>query len=84
MTLHVLQRANWYGEPKELGDLFRLTKSGCTARASVWSHQLGWELRLLVGRQFETVRSQVCRSQDEVIGTAEQWEADMIAQGWQR
>jgi hypothetical protein len=82
--MHVLQRPDWYGEPKELGDLFRLSRNGRSARAALWSHQLGWEIRVLVGRQLETVRSQVCRSQDEVLGTAEQWEATMIAQGWRR
>jgi hypothetical protein len=29
MSLEVLQRGNWYGEPKTLGDTFRLHKDGC-------------------------------------------------------
>ena len=82
MPLHVLERPAWYGEPKELGDLFRLTKKRRTARAAIWSHQFGWELRLVVGTQLETVRSQVCRSQHEVLATGDEWQAEMIKQGW--
>lgn len=82
MPSDVLQWPDWYGEPKELGDLFRLTKNRPEARASVWTHQLGWEVRLLGGRQLEAVRSQVCRSQDEILATDEDWRASMTAQGW--
>ena len=67
MPLEVLQRATWYGEPRELGDLFRLTKNRREARAMLMSHQFGWEVRLRVGRQAEDVRTQVCRTQDEVL-----------------
>jgi hypothetical protein len=80
--MDVLQRLSWYGEPKELGDLFRLTKNRRQARAVLMTHQLGWEVRLLVGRQAETVRTQVCRSQEEVLSTGEKWRAAIIAEGW--
>src|SRR5687768_9507071 len=83
MTLHVLQRPDWYGEPKELGDLIRVTKNRRTARAALFSHQLGWELRLLIGTQQETVQSHVCRTQDDVLTTSEQWKAEMLAKGWE-
>jgi len=47
----------------------------------LWSHQLGWELRLVVdGDDFR--RSQVCRSQDEVLDVTEQWQAAMVGRGW--
>ena len=65
-----------------MGDLFRLTKNPLEAGAALFSHQFGWEVRLLVGRQFEVVQSQVCRTQDEVLTTGEEWKAAMLEQGW--
>jgi hypothetical protein len=45
------------------------------------SHQFGWEVILDVNGELQ--RSQVCRSQDEVLTTSEQWKAAMIENGWQ-
>ena len=67
VPIDVLQRVTWNGTPKELGDLFRLTKNRREARAVLRTHQLGWEVWLLVGQQAGPVRSQVCRTQDEVV-----------------
>ena len=36
----------------------------------------------MVGSQAEVVLSQVCRSQDEVFTTGEQWKAAMIEKSW--
>ena len=47
MPLQVLQRPNWHGTPIELGDLFRLQKNRREARAALFTHQLGWEVRAL-------------------------------------
>lgn len=41
MPLEVLQRDTWYGEPKELGELFRVTKNHREARAALFTHQFG-------------------------------------------
>lgn len=79
----VLQRYDWHGFPIELGDLFVLTKNKRTAGCLLLSHQFGWEVRLLVGSQLEIVQSQVCRTQDEVLTTGEQWKAAMSEKGWQ-
>jgi hypothetical protein len=38
--------------------------------------------RLVVGSQLEIAQTQVCRTQDEVLTTGEQWKAGMIAKGW--
>ena len=43
------------------------------------SHEFGWELRLMVG---ELMRSQVCRSSEEILTTQEAWKAAMIGKGW--
>ena len=81
--MDVLQRPNWYGSPIELGELFILTKNRRTATCKLRSHQFGWELRLFIGLQDDVVQTQVCRSQDEVLTTGEQWKAAMIEKGWQ-
>jgi hypothetical protein len=82
MLLQVLQRPDWHGTPIELGDLFRLQKNRREARAALFTHQLGWEVRLFVGSQLEVVQTQVCRDQEEVLRTGEQWKAAMIEKGW--
>lgn len=82
MPLQVLQRPNWHGTSIELGDLFRLQKNRREARAALFTHQLGWEVRLLVGSQLEVVQTQVCRDQEEVLATGEQWKLGMIEKGW--
>ena len=81
MPLEVLQRFTWNGTPREIGDLFRLQKNRRDARAVIFSHQFGWEVRLLVGSQEELVSSQVCRTQEEVLNAGEQWKAAMIEKG---
>ena len=53
VMIEVLQRFTWNGEPKELDDFFHLTKNRRLARAVIFTHQFGWELRLLVGSQKE-------------------------------
>ena len=80
MPPEVLQRFTWNGTPRELGDLFVLSKGKRTARCQLVSHQLGWECRLLVGQ--ELVQSQVCRDQHGVLTTGEQLKAAMIEKGW--
>jgi hypothetical protein len=59
MSSHVLQRADWDGHPVECGDAWVLRKADKTARCSLVTHPLGWELRLIT---TDLLRSQVCRS----------------------
>lgn len=79
------QREFWDGTPAPLGAGWRLHKSICgRARQAVfelWSHQLGWELRL-VADGGDCRRSQVCRSQDELLDVTERWKAAMVGRGW--
>ena len=58
-----------HGTPIEVGDLFRLQKNRREAPAALFTHQLGWEVRLLVGSQLEVVQTQVWRDQEEVLAT---------------
>jgi hypothetical protein len=51
-----------------------------TAECALWTNPLGWELRLVSGK--ELLQSAVCRSQDEVFDTTEKWKAAMMEKGW--
>ena len=82
MPLQVLQRPHWHGTPVELGDLFRLQKNRREARAALFTHRLGWEVQLLIGSQLEVVQAQICREQEEVLRTGEEWKAAMVEKGW--
>ena len=62
------QREYWDGHPLELGVAWMLRKGEKVARCSLVSHPLGWELRLIT---TDLLRSQVCRSSDEVLDTQE-------------
>ena len=75
------QRPLWNGEPVYLGDVFRLTKGRKkSARAAVSSHQLGWELKLLIDDDVR--QTQVCRSREEIEATADRWKAALYEKGW--
>ncbi len=79
--MDVLQRPNCYGTPVNLGELFILKTSGREATCHLRSHLFGWELQLINGADG-IVQTPVCRSQDEVLSTGEQWKAAMIEKGW--
>jgi hypothetical protein len=53
------------GTPRELGACWVLRKGKRQARCEMWSHVFGWELRLIASG--ELLRSQVCRTQEEVF-----------------
>ena len=78
--MNVLRRREWRGQAVELGDLFRLTKETREAACAVQTHPLGWEVRLIIGRDL--VSSRVCRTEDDVRSTGEKWKAAMAAKGW--
>jgi hypothetical protein len=81
----VTQRADWQGDPQELGDLFRVHKVRCghpmEAVCHVTTHVLGWELRLDIGGSLH--RSQVCRTHDELVALCGQWKTAMLDKGWE-
>ena len=84
MPVQVFRRDARYGEAKEVGHLFRVQKTrsdrAFNGVCRLMSHQLGWELRLEIDGDLQ--RSAVCRSQDEILDTIEQWKAAMIEKGW--
>ena len=62
------QREFWDGDPIELGNAWIMRNGQKVARCTLVTHPLGWELRLMM---IDLLRSQVCRSSDEVLDTAE-------------
>jgi hypothetical protein len=61
-----MERPLWNGEPVYLGDLFGLTKGRKkSARAALSSHELGWQLRLVINDDVR--QGEVCQSEEEVI-----------------
>jgi hypothetical protein len=44
------------------------------------SHQFGWELRLEA--DGELITSQVCRNNEQVLTTHEQWKKAMLDKDW--
>jgi hypothetical protein len=64
---------------------FRLTKQKGTdslsAVCEVWSHEFGWELRLVIdGHGLQM--SSVVRSAEEMVATSDAWRAAMTEKGW--
>jgi hypothetical protein len=80
-----LQGERWDGRPTYLGDLFRVSKARgekpLTAVCTLWTHQIGWEVRLEVNGDLQ--RSEVFRSRDDVLTAGEIWKAAMSEKGWQ-
>jgi len=81
--MDVPHRPDWHGSPVHLGELFMVRKNQVEARCVLRSHQFGWELCLQVGLNRDFLQTKVCRTQDEVLTTGEQWRAAMIDKGWQ-
>ena len=84
MPARVASGSGWDGQAVAVGDAFRVHKVRCgrqlEAACRLVTHPLGWELRLEIAGSLQ--RSQVCRSQDEVLDISEQWKAAMIERGW--
>jgi hypothetical protein len=69
------------GEPLQLSNVWTMKKDRRAIQCVLYSHQFGWELRMSLAQTL--VRSQVCRSEEEVFTTQEQWKATMQTKGWQ-
>lgn len=70
-----------FTKPERLSPAWTLTKDDRTAACEVWSHALGFELRLEISGD-DLPRTQVCRSQEELITFQETWRRALEAQGW--
>jgi hypothetical protein len=70
------QRAIWNGPPERLPDVWRLEKQKAgrmlTAVCALYTHLLGWDLRLSIDDRG-LVMSSVVGSADEMVATSEKW-----------
>lgn len=82
MALEVLQRLTWSGTPLDQGDVFRLVKGDRRLVCRLFTHQFGWELRCEVNNG-DMVRTQVCRTEQEVFDTFALWKTNLQGRGWQ-
>jgi hypothetical protein len=69
----------WNGNPAHLEDVWTLRKRNHVVRCMLFTHQLGWELRLEVGKLLMT---QVCKSAREIEDLSAGWRDAMIEKGW--
>lgn len=76
---NTLQRDQWDGHPVDLGDAWTLRKGELLGSLHPVQPPIWLELRLMVG---ELVRSQVCRTQDEILATQDSWKVAMLGRGW--
>jgi hypothetical protein len=77
----VSQREHWNGRPEQIRELFTLTRvTGVRAVCSLWTHPLGWEIRVLVNDTF--IRSQVVLDPADLQRIANEWRDAMIREGW--
>ncbi len=67
--------------PKRIDGMWTLTKDRRTAVCDVWSHVLGYELRLVISGD-DLPRTQVCRSTEEIVTVQDTWRQALEAQGW--
>lgn len=79
LRMDVQLREHWIGGPVFLGNAWTMAKSWRTATCALFSHQFGWERRLTIR---ELVRSQVCRSSDEVLRVQEEWRRTLETRGY--
>lgn len=70
------------GEPKQLEDLWTLTKDSREASCVLVGHPIGMEVRVSVDGDLK--RSQAFRSGDgaEALGLADEWRRQLQEKGW--
>jgi len=75
-----LMRYNPVHGVQNMGNVWTLTKGEKRLVCTLHTHRMGWELRVWYGP--ELVRSQVCKTHDEVLSTPERWKATALTDGW--
>jgi hypothetical protein len=48
----------------------------------VFTHEHGWEVRLVYLPQLKPEQTQVCATEEEVFDCGDKWKAAMIEKGW--
>lgn len=74
------QRDSWDHTPRELQTVWTLTKKDRAASLVLYTHQLGWELRIESG---DLLMTQVCKSDRDIEDVSAAWREAMIEKGWE-
>lgn len=80
MKTLIPQREHFNGA-ELLSPAWTLRKGTKTAACTVWSHQFGFELRLVVAGDA-LPRTQVCTTHEDLVALQEQWRKALEAKGW--
>jgi hypothetical protein len=85
MPTKMSRREFWNDDPERLPDGFTVTKPNgdhvLTAVCEVWTHEMGWELRLQVDGKG-LLMSSVTRASAEMLTSVEEWHRAMLEKGW--
>jgi hypothetical protein len=79
LPMQWLQR-QWDGTPRELATWFEMRKHRKRARCAIWTHLLGWELRLTAAN--ELIQTQVFRDQTALLDAVDEWKTRIREKGW--
>jgi hypothetical protein len=79
----MIPRRDFFDGPVRLQQVWTLTKDRRAAVCEVWSHELGYELRLLISGD-DLPRTQVYRTVEEFATYQESWRQALEAQGWRK
>ena len=71
---------NAIGGQRKLGDVFVLSKGKRQATCELWSHPIGWELRMKAAGRL--LAAKVCRTREDVFDVYDEWKATMMSSGW--
>jgi hypothetical protein len=82
-AMDVLQRADWHGSPVHLGELFMVRKNASRRDASFAAINLAGSCASGWDSIVTSCKRKVCRTQDDVLTTGEEWKTAMIEKGWQ-
>jgi hypothetical protein len=71
-----------YIRPALLTAAWVLHKGSRAARCTIWSHPLGFELRLVCDDSLPRIR--ICQTPETMVQLQARWRAAMEAQGWRK
>lgn len=78
----VLRRDVWNGTPQLQATWWTLRRDRGELRCQMYSHELGWELRLESDSVELFPRTKVCRTENEVLDAQEAWRQLLETKGW--
>jgi hypothetical protein len=67
-------------DPQQLSSAWTLSKGQRSAVCTIWSHEFGFEVRLVVSGD-PLPRTEVCRTHEDLIARQQTWRAALEAKG---